>query len=224
MEISHFFVRCVIIVDSKITLTQPILLLLFEEMRRIRFRQSMIPRNKTDTFADTTSTTTGYQQDFINRSASSSSSAKYPTSSQDDRESPYCSIPDVIITPSPPTVTEPILLLEGDHYHVSDDGIARSLYQLENTPITISDNSNSNSNSNSNNNNNNNKLSSTNDGLMIEEFYDLKRACKVFLIREKTNVRSKNSAHKPVIHLGRHHDSLFLQEISDGIPSRVNFR
>jgi predicted nicotinamide N-methyase len=173
----------------------------------------MIPRNQTDTFADTTTSTTVYQQDFINRSASSPSSAKYSTSPQDDRESPYYSIPDVIITPSPPTVSEPILLLEGDHYHVSDDGIARSLYQLENTSITISDNSNSNSNSNSN----NNKMSSTNDGLMIEELYDLKRACKAFLIREKTNVRSKNSAHKPVIHLGRHQESLFLQEISDGI-------
>ena len=169
----------------------------------------MISRNQTDTIADTTSTTTGHQQDFINRSASSSS-AKYPTSSQDNRESPYYSTPDVIITPSPPTLTEPILLLEGDHYHISDDGIARSLYQLENTSITISDNSNSKSNS-------NNKMSSTNDGLMIEEFYDLKRACKVFLIREKTNVRSKNNAHKPVIHLGRHQDSLLLQEISDGI-------
>jgi predicted nicotinamide N-methyase len=181
-------------------------------MRRIRFRQSMIPRNQTDTLPHTTSTT-GYQQDFINRSVSSSSSEKYPTSSQDDRESPYYSIPDVINTPSPPTVTEPILLLEGDHYHVSDDGIARSLYQLEDTSTGVSDNDNNN-NSNSN---SNSKMSSTNDGLMIEELYDLKRACKAFLIREKTNVRNENSAHKPVIHLGRQQESLFLQEISDGI-------
>ena len=67
----------------------------------------------------------------------------------------------------------PVLLLEGDNFEVSHDGVARTFYHLINHHHP-------NNNNNNNNNNDNNALQQ----LGIEEYYDLKEAHKTFVLRE----------------------------------------
>jgi len=71
-----------------------------------------------------------------------------------------------------PTTKEPVLLLEGDNYRFSASGIARSLYQL--------------SSEHSANGNPSSNLGSPTNSLTIEEIYDIARARKGFVIRQKT--------------------------------------
>lgn len=102
------------------------------------------------------------------------------------------------ISPSPPT-----LLLEGDQYHITPDGIARTLYQLRmfdrfSTPWAC----------------------------CIEEIYDLKSARKRFILRQRvdtsdrleTNSTQSNDSHKTVtVKLGQPIRNVDLQEIPAGV-------
>lgn len=63
--------------------------------------------------------------------------------------------------PTETTDEPPVLLLEGDNFQVSHDGVARTFYRLANRP-----------------------LSTSSSGLGIEEYYDLKGAHKTFVLRE----------------------------------------
>jgi predicted nicotinamide N-methyase len=110
---------------------------------------------------------------------------------------------DVLVTPPPEESTPPLLLLEGDEYFVSHDGVARTYYQMEYDTSTIP--------------------------LAIEEFYDLEGARKTFILR-KTSPRTRVTigtqqqqlvAEKTqgVVRLGDPVESLQIQEIEshDGI-------
>lgn len=111
---------------------------------------------------------------------------------------------DVLVTPTPEEST-PQLLLEGDEYFVSHDGVARTYYQMEYDTSTIP--------------------------LAIEEFYDLEGARKIFILR-KTSPRTRVTigtqqqqqelvAEKTqgVVRLGDLVESLQIQEIEshDGV-------
>jgi predicted nicotinamide N-methyase len=108
---------------------------------------------------------------------------------------------DVLVTP-PPEESPPLLLLEGDEYFVSHDGVARTYYQMEYDTSTMP--------------------------LAIEEFYDLQGARKTFILR-KTSPRTRVTigtqqqlvAEKTqgVVQLGDPVESLQIQEIEsqDGI-------
>jgi predicted nicotinamide N-methyase len=108
---------------------------------------------------------------------------------------------DVIVTP-PPEESTPLLLLEGDQYSVSHDGVARTYYQMEYDTSTIP--------------------------LAIEEFYDLEGARKTFILRKtspRTRVTIGNQQQlvaektRGVVQLGDPVESLQIQEIEshDGI-------
>lgn len=110
---------------------------------------------------------------------------------------------DVLVTP-PPEESTPPLLLEGDAYFVSHDGVARTYYQMEYDTSTLP--------------------------LAIEEFYDLEGARKTFILR-KTSPRTRVTigtqqqqelvAEKThgVVQLGDAIESLQIQEIEshDGL-------
>ncbi|KAG7361466.1 lysine methyltransferase [Nitzschia inconspicua] len=97
-------------------------------------------------------------------------------------------------TPSqqPPLQSEPILLLEGDQYHFSEQGgIARSFYHLVDDLIDTSGPS-----------------------IAIEEHYDLDNCLKSYIIRKTTN---NNACDKNEVNLGKplERSPLLLQEIPD---------
>ena len=103
---------------------------------------------------------------------------------------------------------EPILLLEGDNYRFSANGIARSLYQLvsERSKKCGTDVASS-------------CLGSTTNLLAIEEIYDIGRARKGFVIRETTKrITGVNASTNRERHVqfddASHPISLLLQEIS----------
>jgi predicted nicotinamide N-methyase len=124
-----------------------------------------------------------------------------PNSSDHDHDHDHVDI-DVVVTP-PPEESAPPLLLEGDEYFVSHDGVARTYYQMEYDTSTIP--------------------------LAIEEFYDLEGARKTFILR-KTSPRTRVTigtqqqqlvAEKTqgVVQLGDPVESLQIQEIEsdDGV-------
>eukprot|EP00536_Pseudo-nitzschia_multiseries_P001994 jgi/Psemu1/301158/fgenesh1_kg.26_\ len=190
-------------------------------MRSMRFHRTL-PRSRE---ADA-SATTKFQKNLSRRSTSSTKrmtpsptyalipsaiGPAFSTGKCDPAVSTH-STPDVIVTPAPRTCTEPILLLEGDHYRVSENGVARSLYQLvqqskesfNHTFCSSSDRA-------------------TAHSLALEEIYDIERSRKAFLVRTNANERSETNAigvnhkHGRVIHLGDSVEelSLLLQEIAE---------
>jgi len=174
----------------------------------MRSHQTLTRNRETDTFY----TATKCQQAFISQSLPSTKAIIAVT--------PCEYVPSVVRMPySPPNTTssqettaEPILLLEGDNYRFSENGIARSLYQLVYASTTSRDNNVSSSYS-----------GLTTSSVAIEEIYDLGRARKAFVVREKVNERNKNDARninttqQQVIHLDSSSKqmSVLLKEIAD---------
>jgi hypothetical protein len=113
-----------------------------------------------------------------------------------------CSIPDVIATP-PPQPDGPILLLEGDQYHLSENGIARSIYQIPSSSSSSSDNSSSSS-------------------IAIEELYDIEHACKSYAFRnmvKEKNDNDDNNNNSLLLGEALRTEPFMLQEIPGNIHS-----
>eukprot|EP00978_Attheya_sp_CCMP212_P001745 scaffold3577_cov60-Attheya_sp.AAC.2 len=106
-----------------------------------------------------------------------------------------------------PSPTSP-LMIEGDKFYVSDNGVARTFYNLSSVSLTDDD-------------------TSHNDivGLGVEEFYDLNDSHKKFVLRQKLStfrsprcspeVGAKNA--EGVVNLGHHLMDFDLQEIDKGV-------
>ena len=118
-----------------------------------------------------------------------------------------CSTPDVIVTP-PPTPTEvPILLLEGDQYHLSENGIARSVYQITSSSSSLSSPP-----------SDNNPTSS----MAVEELYDIENASKSYLFRNMIKEKNDNNNSSLLLGEALRAEPLMLQEINGSIHSTNN--
>jgi len=197
-------------------------------MRSVRFHQRILPRNREiDASATAIKCQQTYTTTVTSQSADSANSIDpiaatqkyvpsvvrmpYPPPSTNFKAISH-STPDVLVTPAPRTTQNPILLLEGDHYRFSASGIARSLYQLIPESSTERDAAGASS-----------RRGSTSPSLAIEEIYDLKRARKAFVIREKAKEREINGGNVDTnqerdIHFDDSSKQipLLLQEIADG--------
>lgn len=109
----------------------------------------------------------------------------------------------VLLTPPPPPSAAP-LLLEGDEYITSNEGIARTFYQVVENPL---------------------QSASVHPSLSVEEFFDIQSARKKFVLRE-TNSQQKASRQmqsreerEGIVNLGEPIQFFDFQEINEGISS-----
>jgi 16S rRNA G966 N2-methylase RsmD len=88
------------------------------------------------------------------------------------------------------------MLLEGDQYVCSNEGIARTFYQVENTS----------------------QLASS--SLSVEEIFDIQAARKKFVLRESSGeMQSRRKKRKPTVHMGDPIQILDFQEINQGVSN-----
>ena len=118
----------------------------------------------------------------------------------------------VVYSSSTPATAPPMLMLEGDEFYVSHDGISRTMYVLKSPPL----------------NSDCHELSGDSKIFIVEELYNLKTANKTFILRDSvprslhlhrsvpdTVVKSKSI--RGFIQLGPALDILHLQEIDEGV-------
>lgn len=170
-------------------------------MRNIRLRHQFLPRNRDKGG----SAAIQCQQAYSSRAVDSSNSMTthdyaptvvgLPPSGVGTKLGAY---PRVDVVPTPLLATkEPVLLLEGDNYRFSASGIARSLYQLTSE-------------------HNKTRGFGIPNSLAIEEIYDVGRARKGFVIRQKTVGRNLHTNPERILPFEDASPpiSLLLQEIS----------